>query len=239
MIYDIVNNRKKKLVILIDPDKHSNQSLEKTCKKVQNSIIDFIMVGGSLVNDKLDHAIMLIKQFTNKPVVLFPGSLFQLTNKVDAVLLLSLISGRNPEFLIGNHIHAAPYLKQSGVEVIPTGYMLLDGGNVTSVQYISNTMPIPQDKPELARATAMAGELLGLKQIYLEAGSGAKNCVCPGIIADVRKHIDIPIIVGGGIKSTEHIIETFSAGADVIVIGSAFEQNIEMLSALKKHSINQ
>lgn len=232
MIYDLIKSKRKKIAVLIDPDKHSGNSMVDAVKAVHNSVAEFIMVGGSLVNDKIEKAITIIKQYTSKPVVLFPGSLFQLSNKADCVFLLSLISGRNPEYLIGNHVHAAPYLKQSGVEVIPTGYMLIDGGETTAVEYISNTTPLPQNKPDLVSATAMAGELLGLKQIYLEAGSGAKNIVSPELIKQVRNKIDIPIIVGGGIKTAENIIEVFQAGADVIVLGSAIENDLNFLKTL-------
>lgn len=158
-------------------------------------------------------------------MILFPGNSFQLSYNADALLLLSLISGRNPELLIGKHVMVAPYLKISPLEIIPTGYILIDGGKVSSVQYISNTAPIPADKNDIAACTALAGEMLGLKLIYLDAGSGANNPISSEMISTVSAQIQVPLIVGGGIKTPAKIIENFRAGADLVVIGNAVEKN--------------
>jgi putative glycerol-1-phosphate prenyltransferase len=217
--------------LLIDPDKYSTNSLIATLFAADDSGADIILVGGSLVSDRIDSTIELIKQNTNIPVVLFPGSLMQLSKKADAVLLLSLISGRNPDYLIGNHVLAASYLKQSGLEIIPTGYILIGNGS-SSVEYISNTKPIPEDKIDIIIATAIAGELVGNKLIYLESGSGADSPFNTEIIKEVKRNISIPLIVGGGIKTPEQINEITKAGADVVVVGNAIENNVQILDSL-------
>jgi len=170
----------------------------------------------------------MLKSKTSLPVVLFPGSAMQFAPNADGILFLSLISGRNPDFLIGQHVAVAPTVKQSGVEVIPTGYILIDGGSPTSVQYMSQTMPIPNTKPEIAVATAIAGELLGLKAIYLEAGSGAMVPVPAVLIQAVRKAITIPIIVGGGIRTREQYQSALDAGANLVVVGNGLEANPQL-----------
>jgi putative glycerol-1-phosphate prenyltransferase len=186
--------------------------------------IDFILVGGSLLmGGSIHDLIAALKQHAQAPVILFPGNLLQLSDDADAVLFLSLISGRNPDLLVGNHVLAAPFLKRSGVEVIPTGYMLVDTGKATTVHYMSNTRPIPYDKPEVAAATAMAGELLGLKLIYLEGGSGGDRHVSAEMIAAVAAAVEIPVVVGGGIRSLAHAEAVLRAGADMIVVGNALE----------------
>jgi putative glycerol-1-phosphate prenyltransferase len=174
------------------------------------------------------------------PVILFPGSIFQISDKADGILLLSLISGRNPDLLIGNHVIAAPILKKTSLEIISTGYMLIDGGNKTSVEYMSNTKPIPSDKADIAAATEFAGELIGNKLIYLEAGSGAKNHVNENLIKEVKKSINIPLIVGGGISDIKKLDKICKAGADIIVTGTAFEKNSGLIKAFSKkiHSFN-
>lgn len=194
--------------------------------------VDFIMIGGSYVSADANNIVSAVKQSTSLAVVLFPGSSLQLSASADAIFLLSLISGRNPEYLIGNHVVAAGYIKKMGVEVIPVGYILVDGGVVSSVQYVSNTMPIPANKPDLVVATAMAGEMLGFKMIYLEAGSGALNPVSPEVIAATRSSINIPIIVGGGLRSEESVITALKAGADVVVVGTVVEDNPEAIGRL-------
>ncbi len=176
-----------------------------------------------------DSIIELIKEETSKPVLLFPGNSLQLSPKADALLNLSLISGRNPEFLIGEHVRSAMYVKQSGIEVIPTGYMLIEGGNRTSVEYMSNTQSIPRTKTDIAVATAIAGENLGLKAIYLEAGSGAKESVPTVTIEAVKQQTNLPIICGGGIKTKLEIENKWKAGANIVVIGSAFENKPDFL----------
>jgi phosphoglycerol geranylgeranyltransferase len=227
MVYSkfISKEKPNKLAVLIDPDKCGTESVFNTLNICNNSNVDFIMIGGSLVSQPIDNFVSEVKKRTNLPIVLFPGSLFQITDQADSIMLLSLISGRNPEYLIGNHVLAAPLLKKSKLEIIPTGYMLIDSGKPTSVQYISNTNPIPADKPDIAVATAIAGEMLGLKLIYMEAGSGAMHSVPPDMIKEVKKNISIPLIVGGGIRTKQQLIEIYNAGADIAVIGNSLENN--------------
>jgi putative glycerol-1-phosphate prenyltransferase len=227
------SDKGKQLAVLIDPDKTSGSDLLNTITIANNSKVDFFLVGGSLLlHDSLDSCITTIKANSTIPVILFPGNALHINAKADAVLLLSLISGRNADLLIGQHVQAAPLLKQAKIETIATGYMLIDGGKPTTVSYISNTMPIPADKPEIAAATALAGEMLGLKSIYLEAGSGAQNPVSTAIISTVKKHINVPLIVGGGIKNAEAAIAACNAGADIIVIGNATEKNPELIAEI-------
>ncbi|MBR6251267.1 MAG: geranylgeranylglyceryl/heptaprenylglyceryl phosphate synthase [Bacteroidales bacterium] len=214
--------QKHSLAVLIDPDKTA--SLERTIEIVSRSKADMIFVGGSLVSANTADVVARIKQQTKLPVVLFPGNASQLAPNADALLLLSLISGRNAEFLIGQHVNAALQIAKSQLEVIPTGYILIDGGVATSVQYMSATQPIPADKTDIAVATALAGELLGLKMVYLEAGSGAKNPVSTEIVGAVRSAIHIPIIVGGGLRSIADVERAWSAGADIVVVGTAIEK---------------
>ena len=221
---------RKKLAVLIDPDKPTDAQIISIIDKAKAADVDFFFVGGSLlVTDSLDHCIKLIKEHCDIPVLIFPGNSLQISKYCDGFLLLSLISGRNPEMLIGRHVIAAPYLKLYGNEIIPTGYMLIDSGKATSVTYMSDTTPIPHDKDDIAMCTAIAGEMLGLKLIYLEAGSGALMPVSTSMISKVSQMIKIPLIVGGGIKTPEMAADVVKAGADVIVIGTAFEKEPEML----------
>ncbi len=231
-IYDNFNDKKrKKLAVLIDPDKPSDAQILSMVEKANAADVDFFFVGGSLlVTDSLDHCIKLIKEHSKIPVLIFPGNSLQISKYCDGFLLLSLISGRNPEMLIGRHVIAAPYLKLYGNEIIPTGYMLIDSGKATSVTYMSDTTPIPHDKDDIAMCTAIAGEMLGLKLIYLEAGSGAMMPVSTSMISKVKQMISIPLIVGGGIKTPEMAAEAVKAGADVIVIGTAFEKEPDLLN---------
>jgi len=222
----ILNAKKTLLAALIDPDKFEDRVINKIIDATNNSQIDLIFVGGSLVQTSITATILAIKARTNVPVLIFPGSILQVSNKADGILLISLISGRNPEYLIGNHVIAANFIKQSNIEVIPTGYMIVESGNMTSVEYISNTKPIPYNKYDIAISTAIAGELLGLKLIYLEAGSGAKNKINIKMISEVKKNIGIPLIVGGGINNKSDFIEAQNAGADIVVVGTAFEKEI-------------
>ena len=233
-IYNLLCKPGKKFALLIDPGKYSVQSLIATVYAADELKINAILVGGSLVSDRIDSTIEIIKKNTNIPVVLFPGSLLQLSNKADAILLLSLISGRNPEYLIGNHVLAAPYLKKSAIEVIPTGYILIGEDNFSSVEYISNTKPIPSDKYDLAVATAIAGELMGNKLIYLESGSGVNKSIDAELVKEVKRSISIPLIVGGGLKDPRQIVEISKAGADIVVVGNAVENNLDILEALVK-----
>jgi putative glycerol-1-phosphate prenyltransferase len=224
---------KKSVAILIDPDAAKVRQLDRLLEIIQKVPVDYIFVGGSIVyQDVLDTCIRKIKSSTTIPVVIFPGSPQQIHKEADGILLLSLISGRNAEYLIGTHVQAAPALKASGLEVIPTGYILIDGGNTPSAAYITQTIPIPGDKPEIAACTALAGEMLGLQLIYLEAGSGARIPVSPEIIRQVTTAVALPVIVGGGIRTQESARAAFAAGADMIVIGTAVEENPGLLERI-------
>lgn len=216
----------KRLAVLLDPDKLRIGKLEQTLELATECGIDYFFIGGSLVvNNMLDHVLASIRQRCTIPMLLFPGNSFQLSYRADAILFLSLISGRNPELLIGQHVIAAPFLKMSPLEIISTGYMLIDGGVQTAVQYMSNTYPIPAHKDDIAVCTALAGELLGLKLIYLDAGSGARTPVSAHMIESVAGAITLPLLVGGGIRTPEQVETDFRAGADVVVVGNAIEQD--------------
>ena len=224
---------KKQLAVLIDPDKLQNQDVEKIAVNAEESGVDCFFVGGSLlVNNELDQCIKTLKANSKIPVILFPGNTMQMSWKADAILFLSLISGRNAEMLIGRHVIAAPHLKMSPLEVISCGYMLIESGKSTAVQYMSNTVPIPYDKMDIAICTAMAGEMLGLKLIYLEAGSGAQQSVPVQMIEQVKQNIRIPLIVGGGIRTPEKANEAATAGADIIVVGTAFEKKPGLIAEI-------
>ncbi|MBN2682687.1 MAG: geranylgeranylglyceryl/heptaprenylglyceryl phosphate synthase [Bacteroidales bacterium] len=230
------NNKNSKLIgQLIDPGKQPPKSLNKSIEYANKAKIDFFLVGGSITDKPIDETILRIKEISKIPVILFPGNLLQLSNKADAIFFLSLISGRNPELLIGNHVIAAPFLKKSNIEVIPVGYILIENGKSTSVEYMSFTKPIPGNKPEIAVATAIAGEMLGLKNIYLEAGSGASEPIDCEIIRQVKNSINIPLIVGGGIKTLQNLDAVCKAGADIVIIGSAFEENPGQIADFTKH----
>jgi len=223
----------KKFAVLIDPDKVTHESLLQTVDLSVKAEVDYIFLGGSLLlNDVLDECVEGIKNNCKIPVILFPGSVTQINNKADAIFLLSLISGRNPELLIGQHVIAAPILKESGLEVLPTGYMLIDGGRGTTVSYISNTTPIPADKNDIAMSTAMAGEMLGLKLVFMDAGSGANHPVRSSMIKKVSENISVPLIVGGGIVTPEKALESCKAGADIIVVGNAIEKDTSLISRM-------
>ena len=227
-VYDYIEERRqrgdKMFVVLIDPDKFSEGMLDKLSSLLSVRRADMIFVGGSLVMSDIGEVVKMLKSRFDIPVVLFPGSAQQFTEEADALLFLSLITGRNAEYLIGQHVMSSVRIKRSGVEVIPTGYMLVDGGVMTSVEYISGTQPLPRSKDDIAVATAVAGELLGLKMLYLEAGSGAKECVPESMIRAVRSSVGLPIIVGGGLRSIEDIDKAYSAGADIVVVGTAIEK---------------
>jgi putative glycerol-1-phosphate prenyltransferase len=224
---------KKLLSVLVDPDKADKAHISSLVNHT-NEIADLYFIGGSiLTEDALDETVESLKAQTTVPCVLFPGSAVQISGKADAILFLSLISGRNPDLLIGQHVVSAPRIKHFGLEVLAVGYMLIDGGRPTTASYISHTFPIPSDKPEIAACTAMAGEMLGLGTIYLDAGSGAQNPIPPSIISAVRNSCDIPIIVGGGIRTPEQARMAADAGADIIVIGNAFESNPSLAAEIK------
>lgn len=221
---------KKRFAVLIDPDKYTLDRLKRLIKIACKSGVDYFFFGGSLLTrDQQELFLTQIKESCDIPVILFPGNHFQVNAKADGILFLSLISGRNPELLIGKHVIAAPYLKASKLEVIPTGYMLIDGGNRTTVAYMSNTDPIPSDKSEIAVCTALAGELLGLKVIYLDAGSGAHNPVPMSMIKQVKKYIGIPLIIGGGIRTPLQAAKACQSGADVVVVGNAIEEDLKLV----------
>jgi putative glycerol-1-phosphate prenyltransferase len=235
MLYQYIREtveKRKMFALQVDPDKYDNEQLEYIGKAAGRNAIDFILVGGSLISNPVDNAVKILKGNTDVPVILFPGNVMQITKYADAIFLLCLISGRNPEYLIGHHVIAAPILKKTGLEIIPTSYVLIENGRLTSVEYISNTKPIPADKIELAVATAMAGEMLGHRLLYLEAGSGAVEPVKTKLISEVKKNISIPLIVGGGIKKPDQVKAIYAAGADVIVIGTALENDLKNLEIL-------
>jgi len=220
----------KSVALLLDPDKVTEAGLMKIIGIAEESRADYILAGGSITFTSTDSLIEKVKSLCNIPVILFPGNLLQLSRKADAILLLSLISGRNPELLIGNHVIAAPYLRDIKERLISVGYILIGCGNKTSVEYISQTDAIPPDKTDIAVATALAGEMLGLDMIYLEAGSGAPNPVPASIIKAVRDEISIPLATGGGIRSREEIREAFMAGANLVILGNGCEKNPALLT---------
>ena len=224
---------KKLFAILIDPDKQSKEELKQIVKKAKSAKADLFFVGGSLLtNDSLDSCIETLKSESDIPVILFPGNAMQVNNKADAILFLSLISGRNAEMLIGKQVITAPILKQSSLEVLPTGYLLIDSGKPTTVSYMSNTTPIPHEKNEVAACTAMAGEMLGLKCIFMDGGSGALNPISEKMIATVRKSVDTPLIIGGGINSGKKAAANCEAGADIIVVGNAIEKDENLIEEI-------
>lgn len=218
-----ISGKRKMLAILIDPDETGSSELPVLMRNVNDAGISMILVGGSLVNKPVGSLIDQIHALSDLPVIIFPGNPVQLSDKADGLLLLSLISGRNPDFLIGNHVIAAQFLKKSSLEVIPTGYMLIENGGTSSVEYISNTKPLPRNKPELAVSTAIAGEFLGLKLIYMEGGSGASGIIPPEMITAVKKNISIPLVVGGGIKNAHDLKQIFDSGADMAVVGNSVQ----------------
>jgi len=218
--------KEKLLAILLDPDKTSLDKLPKITSRIENLKANFIFVGGSFVENGItDLFVKTLKKHTKLPVILFPGDFSQLTNHADALLFLSLLSGRNPEYLIEQQIKSVPFLKNSSLEIIPTGYILIDGGTNSSVLKMSNTKPISQENIQLAVDTAVAGMYKGKQLIYLEAGSGAKFPVNSELISAVKQHISIPLIVGGGIKTKEQLHNAYENGADLVVVGTAFENN--------------
>ncbi len=229
----------KQFAILIDPDKITHEAIEGLCKDAVDCGVDYIFVGGSLLtNGSLSGCIRRIKYACNIPVILFPGNGNQIDSQADAILFLSLISGRNPDLLIGKHVVSAPIIREKQLEAIPTGYMLIESGNITTALYMSNTHPIPNDKPDVASCTAMAGEMLGLKMIFMDAGSGAKISISEEMIRAVRRSVQVPLIIGGGIKTPEKAAANCKAGADLIVVGNSIEKEHslmkEIASAIKK-----
>jgi phosphoglycerol geranylgeranyltransferase len=223
-------SNRKMLAILLDPDKCRGGVLAATISALKTTLPDFIFVGGSHTLRSTESFIAVLKEETKADVVLFPGNASQFTDRADAMLYLSLVSGRNSEFLIGQHVSSAMAIKRSAIEVISTGYILIDGGNASSVEYMSNTRPIPHDKKEIALSTAVAAELLGMKMIYLEAGSGAAKPVSVQMINHVADGLSIPLVVGGGIKTVEDLKAAYRAGADLVVMGNLFETAPEKIA---------
>jgi phosphoglycerol geranylgeranyltransferase len=233
-IYQSILAKKKKgqksFAVLIDPDKVDSDKLRELTSLAVDAGVDYLLVGGSLViSNHLDQVVQEIKQRCSIPVILFPGTPSQLSKYADGLLYLSLISGRNPELLIGQHVISAPFVRQSGLEIISTGYIVIDGGAPTTVSYISNATPVPADKNEIAMCTAMAGEMLGMKLIYMDAGSGAKRAVSEDMISMVSKCIQVPLVIGGGIRDPEKAYSHCKAGADLIVVGNAIEKDPSLI----------
>ncbi|MBX0291928.1 geranylgeranylglyceryl/heptaprenylglyceryl phosphate synthase [Hymenobacter sp. HSC-4F20] len=234
-LYDALSKRRthgqKSLAVLLDPDNLDEAGCRRVLELSEQHTVEYFFVGGSLVmNSRQAALIRFIKSRSAVPVLLFPSHSLHLDNQADGILLLSLISGRNPDFLIGQHVIAAPLLRQSNLQILPTGYMLVDTGRQTTASYISGTTPLPHDKPGIAACTAMAGEQLGLRLMYLDGGSGALYPVSPAMIRAVRQAVDVPLLVGGGINTTEKAHAALAAGADVIVIGNQIEKSPDFLA---------
>ena len=227
-------NHHKMLAILLDPDICRDERITTILFQLKETSPDFIFIGGSHATTHIDLLIDKLKTVSNVPLVLFPGNVSQFSPRADALLNISLLSGRNAEFLIGQHVISAVAIKQSGVEVIPTAYLLIEGGKTSSVEYMSNTRPIPRDKKEIALSTAIAGELLGMQAVYLEAGSGALLPVPSDMIRYVKNNISVPLIVGGGIRTTKQLHEAYEAGADLVVAGNVFESEPEKIKTFVK-----
>jgi len=225
----------KLLAVLIDPDKMKPQNVLSFIEKVNQSLATHIFVGGSEVDEGLtENLVIAIKKHTHLPILLFPGDVIQITDKADGILFLSLISGRNSDYLIGKHVEAVSRLKNSNLEIIPTGYLLIENGKQTSVERVSKTQPLKRKSIQTIVDTSKAGELLGMKLIYLEAGSGATHAIEPNIISEVKQQLNIPLIVGGGIRTKAEMDLAFKAGADLVVIGTAFEDDEDLFNDLKK-----
>lgn len=235
MIYQQIilakKEKRKLLAILIDPDKITLSEIPSLSEKIKQSPATHIFVGGSIVAENvMDLFVIDLKKHTQLPIIIFPGHPSQISHHADGLLFLSLLSGRNPEFLIEHHINSVEILHNSNLEIIPTGYILIDGGKETAVQRVSQTIPIERNNIDLAYKTAKAGEYLGKKLIYLEAGSGAEKVVPKEMIQKISKNLNIPLIVGGGIRSKQAIDEAFTAGANLVVIGTAFENDINFFN---------
>lgn len=233
-LYQAKKRGEKQMAVLIDPDKAKRDSIIAMADLAKKGGVSYFLWGGSLVNEtQADYYLSLLKAHTQIPIILFPGSIHQLSAQADALFFLQLISGRNPELLIGQQVLAAPRLKRLNLEVIPTSYMYIDGGRLSSVGYMSNTQPIPANKLGIAQATALAGKYLGHKVCYLDAGSGALNPVSAEMISAVNQQIeDMPLVVGGGIRTPEQAISALDAGADLIVVGNRLEEDPHFLPAL-------
>src|ERR1043166_1211575 len=224
---------KKSFAVLIDPDRANSSILDELVELSIPAKVDYLLVGGSLViSNYLDECVQHLKKNCDIPVIIFPGSPTHVSKYADALLYLSLISGRNPELLIGQHVVSATLVKQSGLEIMPTGYIVIDGGAPTTVSYISNAAPIPSDKNEIAMCTAMAGEMLGMKLIFMDPGGGEKNPITLTMIEKVASHIETPLIVGGGITNAEKAYRNCRSGADIIVVGNAIEKDASLIKEI-------
>ena len=229
----VIGKKGAAYVVLIDPDRKNEDSLESRVDSANQSGVDALFVGGSLMMDgKCTERVKQIKQASDIPVIFFPGGVGQLNSYYDAMLFMSVISGRNPHYLIGEQVIAAPMVKDLGIETIPTGYMLMDGGAGSTVEFMSGTRPIPMNRPDIAVAHALAGQYLGMKLIYLEAGSGAQESVSESVIEAVTYNLDIPVIVGGGIRNGQLASEKVKAGASIIVTGTVIEENSNLMSEI-------
>lgn len=214
------------IIALFDPDRIPREKILKTTRFISNCGVNTILIGSSLMKtEDFDGFVAKVRENATCPVILFPGAWHQVSKFADGIFFLSLLSGRNPEFLIGEHVKSVFLIKSYGLEVIPVGYLLISSNNFTAVEYISNTRPIPRNKPEIVVAHAIAGEYLGMKAIYLEAGSGAKEPVPIALVREVKKQISIPLIVGGGIRTKDDAMKIINAGADFIVLGSIIEKS--------------
>lgn len=234
-ILQSISNDEKLLAVLIDPDKFSISTAEGFLNRVNKSVATHIFVGGSEVEGQQTGILVkALRRFTQLPIILFPGDVTQVTNEADGILFLSLISGRNSEYLIGKHVKSVSRLSETELEIIPTGYMLIENGKETAVERVTGTKPLSRVNIQLIEDTAKAGEFLGMKLMYLEAGSGATHPVTAEIISKVKKNIQIPLIVGGGIRTKQQLDEAYNSGADLVVIGTAFEEDESFFDSLKK-----
>ncbi len=234
-ILQSIKKGEKLLAVLIDPDKTKPEGLDDFMRKVNSSAATHIFVGGSTVEAfATENLVIALKKHTNLPIILFPGDISQITNHANAILFLSLLSGRNPEYLIGKQVASVSKLRNSSLEVIPTGYLLIENGKETAVQRVTQTETMPINKVQAIVDTAKAGELLGMQLIYLEAGSGAEKAIPSSVISAVKEDLKIPLIVGGGIRSKQQLDKAYQAGADLVVIGTAFEEDESFFTELKK-----
>jgi phosphoglycerol geranylgeranyltransferase len=223
-LHDGIGVRGALLAILLDPDRHEPDRLSRAAEVCEQGGADLLLVGSSLMlRDTFDLAVAAIRKGSQLPLIIFPGDYSQVSEHADAILFLSLISGRNPEYLIGHHVLAAPRIRQVGLETIPTGYLLIDSGRITSVQFMSMTAPMPRDKPDIVVAHALAAQFLGMRMLYLEGGSGGEHSIPDGLIREVADRVDLPLIVGGGIRTFEQARSRVEAGASVVVIGNSLE----------------
>lgn len=226
-------NNKKMFGVLIDPDKQNVAELIKTIHVCNDANVDYFFVGGSIITKgDMNKTTRLIKENSSKPIIIFPGGPDQISTYADAILFLSLISGRNPDFLIGHQITAAPIIKKTDLEVIPTGYLLVDCGTITTAIYVSDTNPIPHENADIAATTALAGQYLGLKLTYIDGGSGAKKCISTEMIKKTKENLNTPLIIGGGIRTTDAAKKIYAAGADLIIVGNGAEENRSLITEI-------